>query len=171
MAENEAEQAATPTEKKFGKLNSLILVVVILLLEGGTIFITVKLAGGPKQASGMVVAEEQEDPAKQIIEQLVVEMRAPNMKTGKTYLYDFTVVATFKQEDLETVKEELAKREHMINDRLRTIVATSDPKDLNEPGLETLRRRIKHKLEAIFESEDLVQEVLIPKCTPFRTDV
>ena len=103
MAENEAEQAATPTEKKFGKLNSLILVVVILLLEGGTIFITVKLAGGPKQASGMVVAEEQEDPAKQIIEQLVVEMRAPNMKTGKTYLYDFTVVATFKQEDLETV--------------------------------------------------------------------
>ena len=170
MAENDAEQAAAPAEKKSDKLKAIIVLVAVLLLEGGTIFITMRLTG-PKAVTGMEVAEEQEDPAKQIIEQLVVEMRAPNMKTGKTYLYDFTVVATFKQEDLDAVQERLLKREHMINDRLRTIIAISDPKDLKEPGLEILRRQIKVELETILDSKDIIQEVLIPKCTPLRTDV
>ena len=94
------------------------------------------------------------------------------MKTGKTYLYDIKVVANFVREDLDGgVSETLANRENTIHDRLRTIIASADPKDLNEPGLEALRRQIKHTLEEILETEDVVKEILIPQCTPFRTDL
>ena len=60
----------------------------------------------------------------------------------------------------------------MIRDRIRTIIAESDPDKLGggtEPGLETLRRQIKYQLDEIV-GEGLIDEVLVPKCIPFRTD-
>ena len=60
----------------------------------------------------------------------------------------------------------------MIRDRIRTIIAESDPEKLgggSEPGLETLRRQVKYQLDVIV-GEGLIDEVIVPKCIPFRTD-
>ena len=60
----------------------------------------------------------------------------------------------------------------MITDRVRTIIAQSDPEKLgggSEPGLETLRRQVKYQLDEIV-GEGVVEEVLVPRCIPFRTD-
>ena len=60
----------------------------------------------------------------------------------------------------------------MIKDRVRTIIAQNDPEKLgggSEPGLETLRRQVKHQLDGII-GEGLIDEVLIPKCIPIRSD-
>jgi flagellar basal body-associated protein FliL len=60
----------------------------------------------------------------------------------------------------------------LIKDRVRTIIAQSDPDKLiggAEPGLETLRRQVKYQLDEII-GEGLIDEVLVPKCIPFRTD-
>ena len=70
------------------------------------------------------------------------------------------------------VKETLKDREALIKDRVRTIIAQSDPEKLvggSEPGLETLRRQVKYQLDTIV-GEGMIEEVLVPKCIPFRTD-
>ena len=171
MAEKEQEQVAAPEEKKRGLLKPIIIVAVVLGMEGGTILLTMKLAGGPTAASGLVVTEQETDPGQQTVEQLIVEYRFPNTKTGRTYLYDLKIVASLKRANLEAVRSELTSRENAVHDEVRTIIASADPKDLNEPGLETLRRQVHQVLKEMLGDEDLVTDILIPRCTPYRTDL
>jgi len=66
----------------------------------------------------------------------------------------------------------ITDRDALIKDRLRTIIAESDPDKLgggSEPGLETLRRQIKFQLDEIV-GDGMIDEVLVPRCMPFRTD-
>ena len=47
-----------------------------------------------------------------------------------------------------------------------------DPEKLgggSEPGLETLRRQVKSQLEIII-GDGMIDEVLVPRCIPFRAD-
>ena len=70
------------------------------------------------------------------------------------------------------LKQKIADNQALITDRVRTIMAQSDPEKLgggSEPGLETLRRQVKHQLDDVI-GDGLVEEVLIPRCIPFRTD-
>jgi len=56
--------------------------------------------------------------------------------------------------------------------RIRTIIAQSDTEKLgggSEPGLETLRRQVKYQLDEII-GEGMVEEVLVPRCIPFRAE-
>ena len=79
---------------------------------------------------------------------------------------------TVKSEYEKQVKDTLKEREALIKDRVRTIIAQSDPEKLvggSEPGLETLRRQVKYQLDTIV-GEGMIEEVLVPKCIPFRTD-
>ena len=57
-------------------------------------------------------------------------------------------------------------------DRMRTIIGQMDPEKLgggSEPGLETLRRQVKSQLEIII-GDGMIDEVLVPRCIPFRAD-
>jgi flagellar basal body-associated protein FliL len=72
----------------------------------------------------------------------------------------------------EKVEATIKEREGLIKDRIRTIIAQSDPEKLgggSEPGLETLRRQVKYQLDEII-GEGIIDEVLVPRCIPFRTD-
>ena len=75
-----------------------------------------------------------------------------------------------EQSQTEKVQILLDNREATIHDRLAKLVRSADPRQLEEPGLETLRRQIKHEMEQIVGQEGFFKEVLIPKCTPFRAD-
>jgi len=103
---------------------------------------------------------------------VVVEMKAPNKMSGKTFLYDVSIYAVTKGAHEEEVKKTFKAREALIKDRIRTIIAQSDPEKLgggSEPGLETLRRQVKYQLDEIV-GEKIIDEVLVPRCIPFRTD-
>lgn len=102
----------------------------------------------------------------------VVEFRAPNKMSGRTFLYDIVIFAVVKGEHMDKVQRTLKDREALIKDRIRTIIAQSDPEKLgggSEPGLETLRRQVKYQLDEIV-GDNLIEEVLVPRCIPFRTD-
>lgn len=112
------------------------------------------------------------DDKKRPVEVPVVDFRALNRRSGHTFLYDVSIVATSKAEFEEQVKKKITDRGSLIKDRVRTIIAESDPDKLgggSEPGLETLRRQVKFQLDEIV-GEGLIDEVLVPKCIPFRTD-
>src|SRR3954468_18053798 len=102
----------------------------------------------------------------------VLDFKAQNKQTGRPFLYDVSVFVVVKSEFAEKVKDTIKSREALIKDRVRTIIAQNDPEKLgggSEPGLETLRRQVKHQLDEVI-GDGLVEEVLIPRCIPFRTD-
>ncbi len=108
----------------------------------------------------------------QTVELNVVDMKAPNKTSGRSYIYDVSIFVSTKAESEEKVKSTLKSREALIKDRIRTIIAQSDPEKLgggSEPGLETLRRQVKYQLDEIV-GEGIIDEVLVPRCIPFRTD-
>ena len=77
-----------------------------------------------------------------------------------------------KADKVDEVKKQIADRDALIKDRVRTIIAQLDPEKLgggSEPGLETLRRQVKFQLDDIL-GDGKVDEVLVPRCIPFRTD-
>ncbi|HLL89302.1 MAG TPA: hypothetical protein VK324_08355 [Tepidisphaeraceae bacterium] len=102
----------------------------------------------------------------------VVDFKAPNKQSGRTFLYDVSIFASTKAEHEQKVRDSIKEREALIKDRVRTIIAQSDPEKLgggSEPGLETLRRQVKYQLDEIV-GEGLIDEVLVPRCIPYRTD-
>jgi flagellar basal body-associated protein FliL len=106
---------------------------------------------------------------KKRVELAVVDFRAPNKQGGRMFLYDVTICVQIRADAEEKTKTILAERSGLIKDRVRTIIAQSDPEKLgggSEPGLETLRRQIKYQLDEIV-GEGIIDEVLVPRCIPF----
>lgn len=162
----------------------------VMIIEAVVLFAGFKFIGGgsPHQAAGAELVEGGEGAAggeghgegagkapldkNRNVEMSVVEFRAQNKMSGRTFLYDVSIWVVTKGEFEEKVRAAIKDREALIKDRIRTIIAQSDPEKLgggSEPGLETLRRQVKHQLDDII-GENMVQEVLIPRCIPFRTD-
>jgi len=109
---------------------------------------------------------------KRPVEILLLEFRAPNKQSGRTFVYDVSVYIQTKSEFEAKVKQIIKDREALIKDRIRTIIAQSDPEKLgggSEPGLETFRRQVKYQLDEIV-GEGMIDEVLVPRCIPFRAD-
>jgi flagellar basal body-associated protein FliL len=124
--------------------------------------------GGEAKAGG---AEKKLDKKAQV-ELPVVEFRAPNKQSGRTFIYDVAIFVLTKLENKDKVKDTIAARDALIKDRVRTIIAQSDPEKLeggSEPNLDTLRRQVKVQLDDVI-GEGLIDEVLVPRCIPFRTD-
>ncbi len=138
---------------------------------GGPKTVQAELAGVDKKEGGEGEGKAAPDK-KRPVEISVVDFRALNRRSGHTFLFDVAIVATTKGEFEEQVKKKVAERGNLIRDKVRTIIAESDPDKLgggSEPGLETLRRQVKYQLDEIV-GEGLIDEVLVPKCIPFRTD-
>jgi flagellar basal body-associated protein FliL len=106
---------------------------------------------------------------KRRVELTVVDFRAPNKQNGRMFLYDVTICIELRAASEEKTKAILTERAALIKDRIRTIIAQSDPEKLgggSEPGLETLRRQVKYQLDEIV-GEGVIDEVVVPRCIPF----
>lgn len=170
----------------------------VMIIEAAVLFAGFKFlgAGAPRAAEGAELAEAEShaeggghgeeaghgegaeggeaatvDPKKSV-EVCVLEFKAPNKLGGHAFLYDVSIYARTKGEFAQRVTDTIKANEALIKDRIRTIIAQSDPEKLgggSEPGLETLRRQVKYQLDEII-GEGIIDEVLVPKCIPFRTD-
>jgi flagellar basal body-associated protein FliL len=165
--------AASPEEKdapkKKGGMTMMIAAAVVVILEVGTVLVTVKMASGPKQVMAAPAATAPAEKIEKDAEVKLIDAKLPNTQSGRLYLYDLAVVAKVDEKDKDKVAALLTERESEIRDQVRTIIASSDPKSLAEPGLETLRRQISYQLEQDM-GKDLLKEILIPKCTPIRAE-
>ena len=152
----------------------------VMIIEALVLFAGFKFLGsGPKPSSGAeLVGEDGRSGAKgestgnKTVEIPVVDFKAPNKANGRTFLYDVSIFVVAKPQFEQRLKDIFKDRGALIQDRIRTIIAESDPEKLaggSEPGLETLRRQIKYQLDEIV-GEGMIDEVLVPRCIPFRTD-
>jgi hypothetical protein len=173
-----------------------VLIGGVMVLEAAVLFVGFKaLGGGPSSADAAHVDEhgaahvddghgdphasdghgdahagESADP-NSLVEVAVDSFRAQNQLDGRTYLYDVEVSVQVAGSDAERVKSRLSNSKGLVRDRLTRIIRGIDPTKLNgtaEPGLETLRRQVQYQLDLIV-GEGVIQEVLVPRCIPYRT--
>jgi flagellar basal body-associated protein FliL len=157
-----------------------VMLIEAVVLFGGFKFL---MGGAPKTANGADLVQDDKtgadasagattQPSDQPVEVELVDFKALNKLSGHSFLYDVSIFVTVKPEFADRVTDEIKDRDALIKDRIRTIIAELDPEKLgggSEPGLETLRRQVKYQLDEIL-GEGLVDEVLVPRCIPFRTD-
>lgn len=159
---------------------------VVMMLEAVVLFAGFKfLGGGPGKVVAVDLSKEEpaakadghgDAPRKSSDKDRLVEVlqnfKAVNTRNGRRYIYDLSVSALVQADHEEKVKGKVKARDALVKDRVRTIIAQLDPDKLgggSEPGLETLRRQIKTQLEIIL-GDGMIEEVLVPNCTPFRAD-
>ena len=172
-----------------------VLMGAVMVIEAVVLFAGFKFigGGGPKAASGAESATDEHGGGeghgdehgdehgkgakgpvdkKKSVELAVVDFRGTNKVSGRTLLFDVSIFVVTNGDKAETVKTAITDRAALIKDRVRTIIAQSDPEKLSggsEPGLETLRRQIKYQLDEII-GEGMIDDVLVPRCIPFRAD-
>lgn len=186
-AAEEKKPAAVPAAKGGMLKSTPALLGIVMVMEAAILFLGFKMFGGvPKSAHGadFVDAKAGESgkgqggsgagkmPGKDWVEVTVVSFKSPNKASGRTLLIDVSISVLCKAEAKDTLEGAIEKRKATIQDRIRTIIAQSDPEKLSggaEPGLETFRRQVKYQLEEIV-GEGMIEEVLVPRCIPYRGD-
>jgi flagellar basal body-associated protein FliL len=177
--------AAAPAAKGGGFLTKLpVLIGGVMFLEAVVLFAGFKfLNSGPKNANAAdLTTPEKKDATgadataspddSPTVEMPLLESRFPNKRSGKSYLYDVKIVLSVKKEFADKVKAIIGEHDALIQDRVRTIIAESDPDKLgggSEPGLETLRRQVKYQLDEIV-GDGMIDDVLVPQCISFPAD-
>ncbi len=178
MPEDEAPQTETSPKKKSRVPMTLALVVGIAVVEGIGFYAATKMfGGGPQVAHGAAESEghllegEEAGAASVTAEVGVLEnFKVPNDKRGRLYIYDFDValkVPAYREED---AKQLVTDRKREISDRVARVVRAADPAVLHEPELKTLRMQLQHALGEVVGDQDIIVEVLIPRCVPIRSD-
>lgn len=92
----------------------------------------------------------------------ITECRPNNRTSGKLISLKIRVSALVMGPESEKAKALVEGNKARINDRVNVVVRSATPQELNEPGLETVKRRLKQELARVFGDEKLILEVLIP---------
>jgi len=173
-------EEAEAKKKKLGlsllKSRTAMIVMGVTILEGGFFFAATKIFGGGPQVAQGVEGEHllEGDPGEDVTATAEVEVlhgfRSPNNKKGRAYIYELDVIVKVPGHRKEEIEELVAERSGEIEDRISRIVRAADPAILNEPELKTLRMQIRRTVGEIARDQDVILEVLLPRCVPHRAD-
>ncbi len=169
-----------PPKKRKSSLMMGGVLVGVMLLEGVGLYAVMKLFGAspaPAVSHEGLSPNAPPQPAEPV-EVVVAKIKVPNRVSGKTFLYDIEVAVRIKVpdgKDAEEFKTEITKkfqeRDNAVRDRLNCLIRSSEPQNLEEPGLVVMRRQIKAELEKVLGEEKLIESVLIPRWTAMRVDM
>lgn len=102
--------------------------------------------------------------------ELIKKYKVPNNTRGIAYLYDFDIAMVVESAKKQQAAALVTANQAQIYDRIGQIVRAAPPRVLDEVDFRNLRVQIRAALHEIFDDESLVQQVLIPRCVPIRTD-
>lgn len=168
-ATEQAQPAAEPGKKK--SRFPVLIVAVLMALEGAAIFAIMRFVLNPAPAAARAEgnAEPEFDAAaaavegRQTAEVDVTECRPSNSMSGRLINFKLRVSALVMKADAEKAAEIIQANQSRITDRVIFVIRSAEPVHLAEPGLETIKRRMKREVDAILGDEHLVQELLIPE--------
>jgi len=166
------------TKKKSRVTMALAVVVVVALVEGVVFYAATKLfGGGPQVAHGagepqgnLLDGPEAGLLADTVEVEVLTKFKVPNDKRGRLYIYDFDVAVKVPGHRQAEAAQLVTERRRELSDRVARIVRAADPSVLHEPALKTLRLQLQHAIGEVAGDQELVVEVLIPRCVPIRSD-
>lgn len=159
-----------PAASLSGKSRTIPILIVAFLMgaEGvGVFFLAKAISPDPASAfaGGAEIGEQgtgttDED---EVAEVELVECRPSNMMAGKLVTFHIRVSALVASADLDRAESLARAKRARLEDGVNTVIRSAELKHFNEPGLETIRRRLKHEFDKIFGDDQLVKGVLIPQ--------
>ena len=187
---DDTEQQQDGEHPKAGGIKGLlgklpVLIGGVMVVEAVALFAGFKMLGGGAEhaaASDEVHVEYDDhgnpievadaDDHAELFELDVLEFRTQNNQSNRSFHYDVAISVQVKADVKDKVAERLERSKSLIKDRMGKIIRSLDQSKLNgsaEPGLETLRRQVRYQLDLIV-GEGLIEEVLVPRCIPYRAD-
>ncbi len=177
MADDATKAADKKETKDKGPKKSklpLLIVLGLMIGEGAAVFVVAKMMFGPNPLDPVAAAETAADvegegaeaeaaPVDQTAEVDVADCRPSNKASGRLQTYRLRVSALVRAEDAEKVGEMVESNGARIEDRVNYVIRSAEPHHLEEPGLETIKRRMKRELDGILGDEKLILEMLIPE--------
>ena len=163
MAEQDNLTDAEQRPKRKLPIMTLLIILGVVLLEGGTI-VAFKVFSKPAPAAGSNPIEETtETPLKDEAEiSLAEDFSVDNHVGGQTrkIVVTMDVSIKVKKTDEMNVKERVEANKAEILDSIRTLIAATQPDHLKEPDKQVIKREIKLAVEKII-GKDLIETVLI----------
>jgi len=164
-AAKEQKPEAAPAKKRtlvttFGVVGG------IMLLEGIGLFVVFKYFGAEPQPTEGMTLEPTSKPWEKQAELPLAEIRALNTANGRTVYYRLKVGLVVHADNVTKVQPILEKKKLTIEDLIGRTIREADERELTEPGLDTLKRRLRMELGVVLGDEKLVENILIPECMP-----
>lgn len=176
MAEKNAPKSneAAPVKKRL-PLKTLLVLAAVLLVEAAAISAAFLLHGGPSSVKGDATIEDLAAVLEQPVEELVVQDKFQNTKSGRTFLYDTEIYIVIRRKHQKEVQEQLKAMSAQITTDIAMIFRRADPAHLLEPTLATITRQINAALDERLgvdeHGKSRVEQVLIRKCIQYRADL
>jgi len=159
----EQDNLTDAEQKPKRKLPIMTLLIILGVVEGGTI-VAFKVFSKPAPAAGSNPIEETtETPLKDEAEiSLAEDFSVDNHVGGQTrkIVVTMDVSIKVKKTDEVNVKERVEANKAEILDCIRTLIAATQPDHLKEPNKQVIKREIKVAVEKII-GKDLIETVLI----------
>jgi flagellar basal body-associated protein FliL len=156
-----------PAGKAKGKMGTIAIFGGVMLIEGVAIFACMKFLGSdPDPTHGMQEMVPTTKPWEESKELALAQVRVPNNNGARTVLYSVKIVLRVHHDDASKIKEFMENRKNTIDDIISRVIRSADEKHFAEPGLETLKRQIGFELSTLLGDEHVIEQVLIPECTP-----
>ena len=170
--------AAKPNSapRKGGQFMKLGIIALLMVGEGAGVFFLTKAIGpspSAARADGETGgnAENGESGYDEMVEVDLAECRPTNRMLGKLITYQIRVTVLVAKVDQERAEELVDANESRLRDRVNYVLRSADPAHLDEPGLQTIKRRIKFEIDKLFRDERLIKAVLIPQLLQSRGSV
>lgn len=151
-----------------GRKLQIWIVALLMIGEGVAIYVLANALGGLPTTAAAADGTSRRDQTggvggEELVEVELVECRPGNRMSGKLVTFHIRVSVLVAAADKERLEELAKARRGRLLDRVHFVFRSADPKHLNEPGLDTVKRRLKHEFDRIFADEGLIKEVLIPQ--------
>ncbi len=166
-----APEVDAPAPSRKPKLGTIGLVGGIMVVEGMAIFMGMKMLGSnPDPTVGMERGlTPTTRPWEESQEISVAKVRVLNSNGPKAMLYNVKVVTRVHHSNQARVQEFIEGRKSTVEDAISRVIRSAEERHLGEPGLETLKRQIRHELGGLLGDDNLIEQVLIPECMPMPT--
>jgi hypothetical protein len=177
MSEDAASEKVAP--RKTSRVTvTLALVAGVAIVEGIGFYTVTKLFGGGPQVAfgeggpqGNVLDGVEAGGVSMTVEtEVLSRFKVPNDKRGRLYVYDLDLAIKVPRHREAEAARLVSERQGELSDRIARIVRAADPAVLHEPELKTLRLQLQHAMGEVAGDQDLILEVLIPRCVPIRSD-
>jgi flagellar basal body-associated protein FliL len=166
MATEPGENTAAPQRTTRRNWIPWIVVAVVMAFEGAAVFVFTKmLAPQPPPAAAH---EGSSDPSAPNAPEAFGEVelgssRVTNRLGAKAHTVTVSVSMLARSSRIKELTERIAASKARLSDRVNYVLRSADPKLLNQPGLETIKRQLKAEFDRVLGDDQLVQEVLIPE--------
>ncbi len=175
MANENAKPETPENPPTKGRSRSWVVVIALMAVEGVGIFLGTKFFLSPSpsiaaaegaESTGATGSAQADLKTPELAEVELSECRPINRVTGKLISFRMRTSILVNASETERAKALVEANKARIEDRVSFVIRSADPAQLNEPSLETIKRRIKSELDRILGDEKLVHEILIPEMLP-----